>query len=180
MLTGFQPFGKDSINPTEQLAECFGGIVLPVVRYDCFEIFKHYFEIRKPKAVIMLGMAGGNKDIQIERIAINLDDYSIPDNQNNQPMNESVVPKAPTAYFSSLPIQSILNRLSEEKIPVRYSLTAGSFICNHLFFQVMHFLETNHLNIPAGFIHFPHPDMEWEIKKRSLSVIVDEVDRCIR
>lgn len=180
LLTGFQPFGKDNVNPTEQLAGYFGGIVLPVVRYACFENFKKQFLVMKPKAVVMLGMAGESKEIRIERVAINLDDYKIPDNHNNQPKNEPIVPGAPAAYFSTLPIQPIFNSLLTEKIPVRYSLSAGSYICNHLFFQVLHFLEENHLNIPSGFIHFPHPDMDWETMKKAVDIILSEVERRIR
>lgn len=93
--------------------------------------------------------------IRLERIAINLDDYAIPDNEGNQPREEKIVQNAPDAYFSTLPLRNYYEKLCDAKIPVHYSLSAGSYLCNHLFFQVMHYLHQQNRTIPAGFIHIP-------------------------
>ena len=169
LLTGFQPFGGSLQNPSGLLAKHFGGIVLPVVRQKSFDILMESFEIIKPDAILMLGQAQGIEQINLERIAINLDDYSIPDNDGNQPKEEKIIKDAPDAYFSTLPLGLIHAKLTNHQIPNRYSLSAGTYICNHLFFQVMHFINSNQKNIPAGFIHIP-VNMEWECMRKAVQL----------
>jgi pyroglutamyl-peptidase len=159
LISGFQPFDGAIINPSEIVSAHFGGISLPVVRQKAFDALLEAFHRLNPDAILMLGQAGGTDHIRLERIAVNLDDYSIPDNEGNQPKEEKVILDAPDAYFSTLPLRRIFDQLTFCKIPVQFSLSAGTYICNHLFFQVMHFLHRQKINIPAGFIHLP-PTME--------------------
>lgn len=155
LVTGFQPFGGFEVNPSEQIAHFFGGISLPVVRYKSFQVLMEAYQDLQPDAIIMIGLAGCSEMIRLERIAINLDDYQIPDNEGNQPKEERIISNAPDGYFSTLPLKKIYDKLANQQIPVQFSLSAGSYICNHLFFQVMHYLTQNQIRIPAGFIHIP-------------------------
>jgi pyroglutamyl-peptidase len=180
LITGFQPFGEVLSNPSEQIAEFFGGITLPVVQNKAFEIVKHRVQQINPTAILMTGLGRGSEKLQLERIAINLDDYPIPDNEGNQPREQKIILTGPAAYFSTLPIQVIHQALSAQSIPVQFSLSAGSYLCNHLFFQVMHFLSENQMTIPAGFIHIPDKMTPEELQSAFstiLSVISEELYR---
>jgi pyroglutamyl-peptidase len=174
LVTGFQPFGDFLANRSEQVAQIFGGISLPVVRTKSFDVFRERFQSLSPEAVIMIGIAGGSDKIRLERIAINLDDYSIPDNDGNQPIDQRIIPDAPDAYFSTLPLRKIFEALTDQQIPVQLSLSAGSYICNHLFFQVMHFLAHQNDKIPAGFIHIPDI-MDLEILKKAFEIVIAQI-----
>ena len=179
LVTGFHPFGDDSVNPSELVAKNFGGFSLPVVRGKCFESFKVVFQKINPSAILMLGQASGSQEIRLERIAINLDDFRIPDNEGNQPKEETILPNGPAGYFSTLPLSKIYRILNKKQIPVQYSLSAGTYVCNHLFYRVMNFLTNENRVIPAGFIHIP-PD--WEITEliKAIKEVVQVIRRDIK
>jgi pyroglutamyl-peptidase len=179
LVTGFQPFGDFSTNLSEQVARLFDGISLPVVRTKSFDVFRDMFLILNPEAVIMVGIAGGSDKIRLERIAINLDDYPIVDNEGNQPIDQKIIKDAPDAYFSTLPLRKIFENLNAHQIPVQFSLSAGSYLCNHLFFQVMHFLALQNNKVPAGFIHIP-PTMEIEILKNAFEIVSSEIRKSLQ
>lgn len=105
--------------------------------------------------IICIGQAGGRPDITIERVAINVDDARIADNEGNQPVDVPVVEEGPAAYWSTLPMKAIVKRLQEEGIPASVSQTAGTFVCNHIFYGLMHELEQHDQKIKGGFIHIP-------------------------
>lgn len=105
--------------------------------------------------IICIGQAGGRPDITIERVAINVDDARIADNEGNQPVDVPVVEEGPAAYWSTLPMKAIVKRLQEEGIPASVSQTAGTFVCNHLFYGLMHELEKHDKKIKGGFVHIP-------------------------
>ena len=109
-----------------------------------------------PDIIIMLGEAGGRFRITPERIAINVDDFRIPDNAGNQPKDEPIVENGPAAYFSTLPIRGIVERIVSAGIPAAISNTAGTYLCNRLFYSVMHAINTEGLPAIAGFIHLPY------------------------
>lgn len=175
LVTGFHPFGDDKVNPSELVAFHFGGLSLPVVRGKCFESFREEYQKIKPNAIIMLGQANGTQEIRLERIAINWDDFRIPDNEGNQPKEEIILPYGPGGYFSTLPISEIFRKLSEKQIPVQCSLSAGTYVCNHLFYRVMHFLSLENQGIPAGFIHIP-PDWEMTILIKAIKEVVQVIE----
>ena len=104
----------------------------------------------------MLGEAGARFRIMPERVAINVDDFRIPDNAGNQPKGEPIVEGGPVGYFSTLPVRAITDRLLKAHIPAAISNTAGVYLCNRLFYSVMHFIATEKLPITAGFIHVPY------------------------
>lgn len=97
----------------------------------------------------------GRPDITIERVAINIDDARIADNEGNQPVDVPVVEEGPAAYWSTLPMKAIVKRLQAEGIPASVSQTAGTFVCNHLFYGLMHELENRDKKIKGGFVHIP-------------------------
>ena len=166
MLTAFEPFDGQSINPSLEAAlvmtgvEFDGAIIsvteLPVDRFRATEMAISVVGKLRPDIVIMLGEAGARFRITPERVAINVDDFRIPDNAGNQPKGEPIVEGGPVGYFSTLPIRAITDRLLKAHIPAAISNTAGVYLCNRLFYSVMHFIATEELPITAGFIHVPY------------------------
>ncbi|WP_417283945.1 pyroglutamyl-peptidase I [Comamonas sp.] len=166
LLTGFEPFDKDSINPSWEVARALDGEViaggtvhavqLPCVFGNAMQVLDEALAGLQPALVISLGLAGGRSDITPERVAINLDDARIPDNAGKQPVDEAVVSNAPAAYFSTLPIKAMVRNLREAGIPASVSNTAGTFVCNHVFYALMHRLSRRAVaGVRGGFIHVP-------------------------
>lgn len=163
LITGFEPFGGASINPALEAVKKLDGIELeggkivicevPVTRYESIDTIITAIEAEQPDFVITVGQAGGRAAITPERVAINVDDFRIPDNGGNQPIDEPVVIDGPDAYFTTLPIKAITRALQEKGIPCQVSNTAGTFVCNHVFYGVQHYLRDK--NIGHGFIHIP-------------------------
>ncbi|HDX9705812.1 MULTISPECIES: pyroglutamyl-peptidase I [Bacillus cereus group] len=165
LLTGFDPFGGESINPAWEVAKSLHEKTIeeykiiskqvPTVFQKSISVLKEYIEELNPEMIICIGQAGGRPDITIERIAINIDDARIADNEGNQPVDVPVIEEGPAAYWSTLPMKAIVKRLHEEGIPASVSQTAGTFVCNHLFYGLMHELEKRDKKIKGGFIHIP-------------------------
>ncbi|PGV59415.1 pyroglutamyl-peptidase I [Bacillus thuringiensis] len=165
LLTGFDPFGGESINPAWEVAKSLHEKTIgeykiiskqvPTVFQKSISVLKEYIEELNPEMIICIGQAGGRPDITIERIAINIDDARIADNEGNQPVDVPVVEEGAIAYWSMLPMKAIVKRLQEEGIPASVSQTAGTFVCNHLFYGLMHELEKHDKKIKGGFIHIP-------------------------
>jgi len=137
----------------------------------------------KPQIIICVGQAGGRPDISVERIAINKDDARIPDNKGNQPIDTEVVPNGPVGYWSTLPIKAIVHAIKQNGIPSSISNTAGTFVCNHLFYHLMHYLKQQNNEVRGGFIHIPflpaqaaarpnHPSMELDTIVRALHIAI--------
>ena len=165
LLTGFEPFGKSTINPSEQVVGRLSKESLPDVKIDTAVLpmdlvespasLLKAIEISRPEAILCLGQASRRKVISIERVAVNLLDFRIPDNAGNQIKDQSVVPEGPVAYFTTLPVREILKHILAQGIPAELSLSAGTFICNQITYTLLHHLEVQNLQIPAGFIHLP-------------------------
>ncbi|MGE7887213.1 pyroglutamyl-peptidase I [Bacillus cereus] len=165
LLTGFDPFGGESINPAWEVAKSLHEKTIgeykiiskqvPTVFRKSISILKEYIEELNPEIIICIGQAGGRPDITIERVAINIDDARIADNEGNQPVDVPVVEEGPAAYWSTLPMKAIVKKLREEGILSSVSQTAGTFVCNHLFYGLMHELEKHDKKIKGGFIHIP-------------------------
>lgn len=166
LLTGFEPFDKDTVNPAWEVARTLdgetiaGGVVhavqLPCVFGDAIKALDAALMAHQPVLVISLGLAGGSSDITPERVAINIDDARIPDNAGKQPVDAPVVDKAPAAYFSTLPIKAMVRNVRAAGIPASVSNTAGTFVCNHIFYALMHRLERRAApGVRGGFIHLP-------------------------
>lgn len=165
LLTGFDPFGKDTINPALEVVKQLDGLVVddielialevPTVFQKSIKVVQEGIEKHTPDVVICVGQAGGRKQITPERVAINVDDARIPDNEGNQPIDEPIVEGGPAAYWTTLPIKKMVQEMRRVGAPAVVSNTAGTFVCNHLFYGVMHFLHERAPHIRGGFIHIP-------------------------
>lgn len=164
LVTGFDPFGGEKVNPAfeviKKLKDNIEGaeivkLQVPTAFYSSVNKTVEKIEEIKPDVVLMIGQAGGRFDVTVERIAINLDDARIPDNEGNQPIDRLVDEEGLTAYFATLPIKAIVNRIKEKNIPASVSNSAGTYVCNHLMYGVLNHIYKNKLNIKAGFIHIP-------------------------
>jgi pyroglutamyl-peptidase len=168
LLTGFEPFGGESVNPSWQIAQALAGwtceghavhaVRLPCAFGDALAALDDALAAHRPELVVCLGQAGGRAEISIERAALNVDDARIPDNLGRQPIDAAVVPGGPDAYFSTLPIKAIARDLRDAGVAAAVSNTAGTFVCNHVFYALMHRLAS----VPAlagtrgGFVHVPY------------------------
>lgn len=166
LMTAFEPFGGETINPSWEAVRALEGkqiggatIVirqLPVVFSEVLHVLNQALEEVKPDAVLSVGQAGGRSDITVERIGINVDDARIQDNAGNQPVDEPIVAGGPAAYFSRLPIKAIVAAVREAGIPASVSQTAGTFTCNRVMYGLLHWLEQQRSPARGGFIHIPY------------------------
>jgi len=168
LLTGFEPFGGESVNPSWEIAHALDGWVcegrtvravrLPCAFGDALRTLDDALAAHRPELVVCLGQAGGRAEISIERVALNVDDARIPDNLGRQPIDAEVVPRGPAAYFSTLPIKALAHDLRGAGIAAAVSNTAGTFVCNHVFYALMHRLATTPALAQArgGFVHVPY------------------------
>ena len=167
LLTGFDPFGGDPINPSWRIAQALHGRLLdghrvvaeqlPTVFGSALVALDAALARHRPTLVICLGLASGRGALSVERIAINVDDARIADNAGAQPVDTPVVPGGPAAYFSSLPIKAMRQAMLAAGVPAEVSQTAGTFVCNHIFYALMHALATTRGlgRTRGGFIHVP-------------------------
>lgn len=165
LLTGFEPFDGQATNPSWEAVRVLHGkrigghrIIarcLPVTFDASSKQLRLALRESSPVLVACVGQAGGRERISLERVAININDARIADNGGHQPIDEAIVPGGPAAYFSTLPIKAMLAGLSEAGFPVDVSQTAGTYVCNHAFYVLMHALR-NRRNVRAGFIHIPY------------------------
>ena len=166
LLTGFEPFGGETLNPSAAVvaalreappcAVALSTQVLPVDRFAAVAALLAQIDRERPQVVVMLGEAGGRACVTPERVAINVDDYRIADNAGHQPRAEAVVPGAAVGYFSTLPLVAIVDALQGAGIPAAISNTAGTYLCNRVFYQVMHHGAVYRLAQRAGFVHLPY------------------------
>lgn len=165
LLTGFEPFNKEPINPAWEAVRALDGwgegdfrVVarqMPCVFGAAIDEMRAAIEELKPSLVIAVGQAGGRVDLSVERGAINVDDAPIEDNRQQQLIDQPIVTDGPAAYFSTLPIKAIVQALRAQGLPASVSQTAGTFVCNHLFYGLMH-LQASRPGMRAGFIHIPY------------------------
>ncbi|WP_104137383.1 pyroglutamyl-peptidase I [Arthrobacter sp. ZGTC131] len=166
LLTGFEPFGGQSGNPSWEAAVrartilrgeglAVEAVELPCVFGEAATALGEALEALEPELVVCVGQAGGRDRVSLERIAINCDDAPIPDNAGNQPVDCDVVTDGPAAYFSSLPVKAALGAVTMAGIPAEVSQTAGTYVCNHTFYALMHALASRP-GARGGFVHVPY------------------------
>lgn len=164
LVTGFEPFDGAEINPSLEIARNLHGTViaghtvvgalLPCVFGAAIPELQRLLRVHRPALVICVGQAGGRAAITPERVALNVDDARIPDNAGAQPVDRPVVRGGPAAYFSTLPVKAIVADLRAAGLPSEVSQTAGTFVCNHVFYGLMHALRKRK-DLRGGFIHVP-------------------------
>ena len=167
LVTGFDPFGGEKINPAletiKRLPDTILGaqiikLEIPTVVGKSLAKIKEAVEKENPDVVLSIGQAGGRSEITVERVGINIDDCRIPDNEGNQPIDEPVIKGGPAAYFVTVPIKAIVENIKAHNIPASISNTAGTFICNHVCYGVAHLAAQRTAAgkpMKSGFIHIP-------------------------
>ncbi|AKI96723.1 pyroglutamyl-peptidase I [Kosmotoga pacifica] len=179
IVSYFEPFGNDAENSTEilcreiqKIRSDIDFVKLPTIFFESGKLLINVIKKKQPDAVLMLGQAGGRAAVTPEKVALNWIDARIEDNSGHMLKDTMIVKNGPTAYFSTLPIRKIVDTLTACGIPSRVSYTAGTFVCNSLFYQVMHFLHEESFENPAGFVHFPylHSQVLYRPKVPSLSL----------
>lgn len=191
LLTGFEPFDGQEVNPSwdavahlaaRSSPNLVHAVQVPTAFGSAISALREAITGCLPDLVLSVGQAGGRAGVSLERIAINVDDARIPDNTGRQPIDEPVVPGGPAAYFSRLPIKACLLDLRAAGIPASVSQTAGTFVCNHLFYGLMHLIATERPELRGGFVHVPYapqqvvdsaaPSMSVEMMVKGLDTIL--------
>ena len=167
LLTGFDPFGGSAHNPSWLIAQALHGqriaghqvvaAQLPTVFGQSLQRLQSLLQEHQPSVTLCLGLAGGRAALSIERIGININDARIPDNRGAQPIDTPVQAGGPAAYFASLPIKAMLRAVQRAGVPCEVSQTAGTFVCNHVLYGLMHLLAQGAAPLGArgGFVHVP-------------------------
>lgn len=189
LLTGFQPFGGEHVNPSWQAVYALHGTriaghrvvarELPVAFGDSLKTLRAALREITPSLVICVGQAGGRAQLSLERVAINVDDARIPDNRGRQPVDLPVVDDGPAAYFSTLPIKAMLRALRGAGIPAEISQTAGTYVCNHVFYGLMHALRARR-GVRAGFIHIPYSPAQAALHPGAPCLAIETVTAALR
>ena len=165
LVTGFDPFGGEPINPAleavKALPDTIAGaeiikLEIPTVFGKSADVVKKAILKEQPDVVLSIGQAGGRFSVTPERIAINVDDARIPDNEGNQPIDVPVQEDGAAAYFTQLPIKAMVKNIRDAGLPAALSNTAGVFVCNHIMYQVLYLIEKEFPGIKGGFIHVPY------------------------
>jgi pyroglutamyl-peptidase len=187
LLTGFDPFGGASVNPSWQAVQALHGerlldhavvaAQLPTVFGESLRCLTALLDEHRPALVICVGQAGGRGAISLERVAINVDDAPIADNAGGRPVDTPVRPGAPAAYFTGLPIKAMLAELRAAGIAAEVSQTAGTFVCNHVFYGLMRTLATRRSlrHTRGGFVHVP-----WLPEQGTPHMALDDIVRGLR
>ena len=194
LLTGFEPFYKASSNPTQEIVQMIEGEKLPNVMTAVFPvefgmaglIACKLIDELKPDVVIALGQAEGRAGITPEKIAINLDHARIPDNAGIMPSGTEIIPGGPDGLFSTLPVEEIVSVLQQENLPASVSYSAGTFVCNNVFYLIQSHCKDK--NIKSGFVHIPLmesqtaefpglPVLSIEMMLKATKIMIAEVQR---
>ncbi|MBC7372468.1 MAG: pyroglutamyl-peptidase I [Frankiales bacterium] len=167
LLTGFEPFGGESTNPSLLAVQRVAAgpatpdvqiriASLPVVFGDAIDVMTAAVDEHEPDIVICVGEAGGRVAVTPERFALNLDDAGFPDNAGRQPLDHTIVEAAPVAYRSTLPVTDLVQAMRAAGIPAAPSSSAGNYVCNNVFYGLMHLIATTRPQLVGGFVHVPY------------------------
>lgn len=191
IVTGFDPFGGETINPSIECVKALPEIEgVELIRLELPTVFKEsakrlneVINDVKPDAVLSVGQAGGRPGITMERIAINVDDARIPDNISQQPIDETIQTEGEAAYFTTLPIKRIVKAIREAGIPAEVSNSAGTFVCNHIMYQSLFAATKADKPFKAGFMHIPFipeqttdkPSLPLEESTKALQIAIETI-----
>ncbi len=184
LITGFTPFGGEKINPSyeavknldnEILGEKIVKMEIPTVFRQSIKVLEKAIDNERPDVVLCIGQAGGRFEIGVERIAINLDDARIEDNEGNQPIDETIYTDGENAYFANLPIKAMVKKMRDNNIPASVSNTAGTFVCNHIMYGLLYLIDKKYPHIRGGFIHVPFITEQIMNKRNTSSMTKDQI-----
>jgi pyroglutamyl-peptidase len=165
LLTAFEPFGGEKVNPAQEalkdVPDVFAGagivkLTVPTVFGKSVETVYGAMKREKPDAVLCIGQAAGRTGLTVERVAINLEDAAIADNEGRKPVDTPVFAEGPAAYFTTLPAKAMVKKIKGAGVPASVSCTAGTFVCNHLLYGVLHHIAREFPGMRGGFIHVPY------------------------
>ncbi len=195
VVTGFTPFAGEKINPSWQIVKALPDVISGY-RIQKLRVATEFGKSIKavtnaidkyhPQIVLCIGQAGGRKHMSIERVAINLDDAVIADNAGARPIDRPIINDAPAAYFCTLPIKAMVDAMQKKGVPAEVSNTAGTFVCNHLIYGVLHHLaklgmqqpkqaSTPEYSTRAGFMHVPYADSQMNGREQCFSLPLAEM-----
>jgi pyroglutamyl-peptidase len=198
LITGFEPFGGEKVNPSGLVARSLEGRliagrlvstrVLPVETRNVRERLERALAEESPEIVICVGQAGGRPALALERVAVNVLDFDGPDNAGVLCKNEPAVPGGPDARLTNFPVDDVVDAWSRASIPGYVSNTAGTFVCNQTLYELLGLVESASPPILAGFVHLPYlpeqaiaagaattPSMSLELMKRGLEILIETV-----
>ena len=197
IVTGFEPFGDDSVNPALEVIKDLAKktipdinlitLSLPVVFGKAVDVLAAAIENEQPVLVLSLGQAAGRKTINIEKIGININHARIADNEGNKPIEELINPNGPAAYFTTIDVSKTTKSINEAEIPALTSYSTSTYVCNNLIYGILHYLHSNnkHEDIKYGFMHIPYLASQIASKPRpmpsmSKSLIIKAVEIAIQ
>jgi len=194
LLTGFEPFGPDALNPSRELAKALDGrvvgglavrgLVLPVEHRAARQLVDQALGEPGLRAVVQLGLAGGRARVALERVGVNAMDYPMPDNAGRLVSDGRCDPDGPAAYWATLPLPAILRELTAAGIPAYLSYTAGTYLCNFTLYTTLHAVARRGLDVRAGFVHLPYlpamvaahgleePSMDQALMQRAVEIVL--------
>ena len=164
LITGFYPFGGEPVNPALEAVklmkdEIAGAKIIklemPTVFRKSVEKIHEMMKAEQPDVVLSIGQAGGRFGVTPERVAINVDDARIKDNEGNQPVDTPIFTDGEAAYFSNLPVKAMVEAIKNKGLPSTLSNSAGTFVCNHVMYGVLYYIHKEFPNVRGGFIHVP-------------------------
>lgn len=192
LVTAFDAFANNSINPSSIILDMIDynndfkiiKLKIPTVYKKSANMIREYIDKYMPDYILMLGLASNRDSISIERIGINIDDFSISDNENNMPIDKPIFIDGQNAYFSNLDIKLINKNINDSNIKSIISNTAGTYVCNHVLYSVLYFIDKYYNNIKAGFIHIPcikeqvkenNPYMELDDSFKAINIAIKTI-----
>lgn len=184
LITGFNPFGGEDINPAYEAAKRLPDEIagmeivkaeIPTVFHQSAEVVRGLLVEDDFDCVVAVGQAGGRSDICVERVGINIDDARIPDNAGNQPIDLMIQPHGATAYFSNLPVKRMVKAMTDAGVSARLSNTAGTFVCNHILYQLGNMADTEFQGLKFGFVHVPYLPEQVTDEKDVPAMTLDDI-----
>ena len=184
LLTAFDPFGGEPVNPAQQAVEavkdCIAGAeivkcIVPTVFGKSIETVYAAMKKEKPDLTLCIGQAGGRIGMTPERVAINLNDARIKDNEGQQPFDTKIFEDGPDAFFTLLPVKAMVDKMLKAGIPASLSYTAGTFVCNHLMYGVLYYISKEFPGMKGGFMHVPFLHEQVLDKKNTPSLSKEDI-----
>jgi pyroglutamyl-peptidase len=189
LVTGFDPFGGEKTNPSwdvcTRLPREIAGLRVETCRIPCefrrsIEVVAEAIERHRPALVVCIGQAGGRAHLSVERVAINVDDARLADNSGARPVDEPIAPNGPPAYFATLPVKAMAAAIRATGVPAEISDSAGTYVCNHLMYGVLHYLAASGHKARAGFIHVPFSEEQVLDKPDAPAMAIDSMVKGIQ
>ena len=188
LITGFDPFGGEPINPAleavKKLPDTIAGaevikLEIPTVFRKSLEKIEEAIIKHNPNIIISVGQAGGRFGVTPERVAINMDDARIKDNEGFQPLDSTIFEDGENAYFTNLPIKAMVKEMHENDLPGSVSNTAGTFVCNHVMYGILYMIDKKYPGKKGGFIHVPYIPAQVVTKANTPCMSLDDIAKSL-